>query len=138
LSTKIVLKASRKFGPELEGEALVSRDPIHFTLDVANETGIVIGTKHDLYGENITDKILVIPSAKGGVQSAMSIAELLKNGCGPKALLYNKTNPIMVQGAALVGIPIMDGFDQNLVEVVKSGDWVKVKPAQGIIEVEKK
>lgn len=138
MSTKIVLKASRKFGHELEGEALVSQSAIHFTLDIASETGIVMGTKHDLYGKNITDKILVMPSAKGGVQSAMSIAELLKNGCGPKALLYNKTNPIMVQGAVLVGIPIMDGFDQNLVEVIKSGDRVKIKPEQGIVEVERK
>jgi len=138
LSTKIVLKASRKFGSEVEGQALVSRDPIHFTMDIASKTGIVIGVKHNLCGENITGKILVIPAAKGGVQSAMSIGELLKNGCGPRALLYNKTNPIMVQGAIMTNIPIMDGFDRNLVEVIRSGDWVKVRPAQGIVEVERK
>jgi len=138
LSAKIILKASRKFGSELEGEALVSRDPIHFTLDIASETGMVIGTKHDIYGESIANKILVIPWAKGGVQSAMSIAELLRNGVGPKALLYDKTNPIMVQGAVMTNTPIMDGFDQNPVEVIKSGDWVRIKPVQGIVEVERR
>ena len=138
MTAKIVLKANRKFGSELEGEALVSHDPIHFTLDIDSETGIVMGTKHDLRGENITNKILVIPSAKGGVQSAMSIVELLRCGCSPRALLYDKTNPIMVQGAVMANIPIMDGFDQNPVEVIKSGDWVKIKPAQGIVEIERK
>jgi len=138
LSTKIILKASRKFGPELEGEALVSRDPIHFTLDVASETGVIMGIKHDLYGKNITGKILVIPSAKGGVQSAMSIAQLVKDSFGPKALLYDRTNPIMVHGAILTNLPIMDCFDQNPVGSIKSGDWIRVKPEQGIIEVERK
>lgn len=137
MSSKIILKASRKFGPDLEGEALVSREPIHFTMDIVPETGVVMGAKHDLYGENITDKILVMPSAKGGVQSAMSIMELVDNGCGPKALLYTRTNPIMVQGAVLMNVPIMDFFDQNPVEVIRSGDWLKLKPAQGIVEVER-
>lgn len=138
MSTKIILKASRKFGPELEGEALVSRDPIHFTLDVASETGVIMGIKHDLYGKNITDKILVIPSAKGGVQSAMSIAQLVKDSFGPKALLYDRTNPIMVHGAILTNLPIMDCFDQNPAGSIKSGDWIRVKPEQGIVEVERK
>ena len=138
MSTRFVLKAKRAFGPESEGEALVSRDPIHFLMDIAPETGIVIGIKHSLYGKNVTDKILVIPSAKGGVMSTMAIAELIKNKNGPKALLYNKTNPIMVQGAVLTNIPIMDGFEQNPVEVIRSGDWIKIKPAQGIIEVGRK
>ena len=97
-----------------------------------------MGAKHDLYGENVTDKILVMPSAKGGVQSAMSIMELIDNGCGPKALLYNRTNPIMVQGATMMNVPIMDFIDQNLVEIIRSGDWLKLRPAQGIVEVERK
>jgi len=138
MARQIILRASRKFGPESEGEALVSRDPVHFTLDVASETGIVIGTNRDLYGKNITDRILVLPSAKGGVQSAMSIAQLLKDGRGPKALLYDRTNPIMVHGAVLTNTPIMDRFNQNPVEVIKSGDWVRVKPEHGVVEVERK
>ncbi len=138
MPTRFVLKARRAFGPELEGKALVSRDPIHFLMDIAPETGIVIGVKHSLYGKNVADKVLVIPSAKGGVMSTMAIAELVKNKNGPRALLYDRTNPIMVQGAVLTNIPIMDGFDQNPVEAIKSGDWIKVKPAQGIIEVERK
>jgi len=138
MSSKIILKASRKFGPDLEGEALVSREPIHFTMDIVPETGVVMGAKHDLYGKNITDKILVMPSAKGGVQSAMSIMELVNNRCGPKALLYNRTNPIMVQGAVLMNVPIMDFFDRNPVEVIRCGDWLRLKPAQGTVEVVRK
>jgi len=138
MSSRFILKASRMFGPDLEGEALVSREPIHFTMDIVPETGVVMGAKHDLYAENITDKILVMPSAKGGVQSAMSIMELVNNGCGPKALLYNRTNPIMVQGAVLMNVPIMDFFDQNPVEVIRSGDWLKLRPAQGVVEVQRR
>ena len=136
-AAKIILKAKRAFGPEVEGEALVSRDPIHFVMDIAPETGKVIGVKHSLFGENIAGKILVISSAKGGVQSAMGIAELAKNNSSPKALIYNKTNPIMVQGAVMTNIPIMDDFDKNPVGVIRSGDWIKVKPAKHVIEVER-
>ena len=73
--------------------------------------------------QNTTDKILVTPSAKGGVQSAMSIVELIDNGCGPKALFYNRTNPIMVKRAVIMNAPIMDFSDQNTVETMRSGDW---------------
>lgn len=137
-TAKLVLKAKRAFGPDVEGEALVSRDPIHFVMDIAPETGRVIGVKHSLFGENVAGKILVISSAKGGVQSAMGIAELVKNNNGPKALVYDKTNPIMVHGAVMTNIPIMDDFDQNPVEVIKSGDKIKIKPAKHVIEVERK
>jgi predicted aconitase with swiveling domain len=135
---KIVLKSQRAFGQEVEGEALVSRDPIHFVMDIGAHTGIGIGVGHDLYGKNVAGRVLVIPAAKGGVASSMAIAQLVKDGCGPKALIYDRSNPIMVQGAILANIPIMEHFNKNPVEVIESGDWVRVKPAERVVETERK
>lgn len=135
---KIVIKSQRGLGQEVEGEALVSKDPIHFVMDIGAHTGIGIGVGHDLHGKNVAGKVLVIPGAKGGVASSMAIAQLVKDGCGPKGLIYNKSNPIMVQGAILANIPIMEQFDKNPLEVIRSGDWVRMKPKERTVEVEKK
>ena len=136
MSCKIVLKSRRGFGQEVEGEALVSQDPIHFTMDIGPHTGIGIGVGHELHGKSIAGKILVISGAKGGVASSMAIAQLVKDGCGPKALIYSRSNPIMVQGAIMANIPIMEHFNENPIEVIRSGDWVRMKPTEGVVEVE--
>jgi predicted aconitase with swiveling domain len=130
-----VLRAERATGHEVEGEALVSLDAIHFTMDIDPVSGIVTGKGHSLHGKSIVDKILVIAGAKGGIASASAILELVGNGCGPKGLLYRRTNPVMVQGAIVAGIPCMDGFELDPVESIKSGDWLRVRPGDRVVEI---
>jgi predicted aconitase with swiveling domain len=138
LNRELILRANRAYGAEIEGEALVSKDSIHFILDVSHETGEIVRFGHELYGEHIAEKILVLPNAKGGIQSPMGLAELKEHRSAPKALLFGRTNPIMVHGAVLLCMTIMDQFDQDPVHAIKSGDWVNVVPEKGLVVVKPK
>ncbi len=135
---KGVLKACNACGADVDGEALVSRDPIHFLQDIDVHTGTVIGTGFHLRGGNIAGKILVVPGATGGTGSCVGLVLLANNKCGPKALLYKETDSIVVQGAILAGIPVMHHFDKDPLKEIKSGDFLRVRPREHLVEVERK
>ena len=40
----------------------------------------------------------------------------------PKALLFNRVNPIMAQGAAFAGVALVDRFDVDLTDEIRTGD----------------
>jgi predicted aconitase with swiveling domain len=50
-------------------------------------------------------------------------------------LLLNTANPIMAQGAAFGGVPLMDRFDGDVTSLIRSGDLIKVLPAGGEVWV---
>ncbi|MEM2982867.1 MAG: DUF126 domain-containing protein, partial [Candidatus Bathyarchaeia archaeon] len=54
----------------VEGEALVSRQPISFLGGVDPATGIIMERGHELEGCIVTDKVLVFPHSKGSTVSS--------------------------------------------------------------------
>ncbi|MBI2907824.1 MAG: DUF126 domain-containing protein [Chloroflexi bacterium] len=133
-----VLKAHKGFGPPTEGEAIVSSDPVHFSTDFDQETGIGKREGHALYGHNIAGRILVAPVPKGGVASSVSLPEMVQNGVGPKAVLFGTANPVLVQAAILAGIAIMDRFEEDPVQAIQTGDYLRVDPQAGLVTVERR
>jgi uncharacterized protein len=86
----------------------------------------------------LKDKILVTPSAKGGVAAGWAFFDFKAKGFAPKALIFGKTNPVMVQGAVFAGITITEGWTPNALEAMATGDWIRVDPAKKTIEVLKR
>ncbi|TKR54722.1 DUF126 domain-containing protein [Allopusillimonas ginsengisoli] len=72
------------------------------------------------------DKILVIPTAKGGVAGGWAFFDLLHKGIAPLGLVFGILNPVMVQGAVLANIPITEGWDRNILDLLKNGDRATV------------
>ena len=56
----------------------------------------------------------------------------------PAALLLNSANPIIAQGAAFAGFPLIDRFENDITSMIETGDPVHVDPASGIVTVEGK
>jgi predicted aconitase with swiveling domain len=54
--------------------------------------------------------------------------EMTARGMAPAALVLNRVNPIMVQGAALAGFTMISGFDTDITQVVPDGALVEVDP----------
>lgn len=79
-------------------------------------------------GENIKDKILLFPTAKGGIAAGWAFHDLKTKGIAPKALVFGVTNPVMVQGAIFAGITITEGWSRDPFEVIRTGDTVRVDP----------
>jgi predicted aconitase with swiveling domain len=122
-------------GPRVEGIALVAKDNFSARYDLDRIKGIFSRPAHALAGQSYVDRILVLDNAKGGVATAWMLAEMAARGMAPKALLFNCVNPIMAQGAAFAGVALIDRFDVNLTDEIKTGDRLVVNPERGTVEV---
>ncbi|MEJ2685920.1 MAG: DUF126 domain-containing protein [Gammaproteobacteria bacterium] len=134
---KVTYRGHVGIGPKASGEALVAKDNFSARYDLDRVNGVFSREAHRLYGQSYVDKILVLNTAKGGVATAWMLHEMASRRMAPAALLLNSANPIMAQGAALAGLPFMDRFEQDVTEVIKSGDRVTVDPQSGTIIVER-
>lgn len=128
-------------GIAVEGEALVSKMPFGFFGGVNPKSGIVIDKWHELYGENIKDKILIYPQGRGSTVGAAIILELARCGYAPKAILSNDGEIITATGGILSEkfydreIPMMDQFECDITESIKTGDLIRVNPPEERVEV---
>jgi predicted aconitase with swiveling domain len=126
--TKILRGVTRSEGTA-EGEALVSRQPIsHFMYDIENDTGIIRMVNHELNGKSVAGKVLVYPSAigpTGGASGLFLKAKVTK--VGPKAIICRRVDPIDIAGALAGEIPAVDGFREDPLKEIETGDWVEVK-----------
>ena len=122
-------------GPRVEGVALVAKDNFSARYDLDRIKGIFSRPAHALVGQSYVDRILVLDQAKGGVATAWMLAEMASRKMVPKALLFNRVNPIMAQGASFAGVSMVDRFDVDLTDEVRTGDRLVVDPSRGIVEV---
>jgi hypothetical protein len=130
-----LIRVKRAFGQVVEGEALVSREGFSPRYDLDRTTGVITKIGHDLEGKELKDKILIIPTAKGGVAAGWALFDLRSKGFAPKALVFGKTNPVMVQGAVFADLTISEGWVPNALEAIATGDLVRVDPKRKTIEV---
>lgn len=133
--TKAIIEVDRAFGQVVEGEALTSPEGFSPRYDLDRWTGEISRPGHAIEGQNIKDKILFFPTAKGGVAAGWAFHDLKAKGIAPKAFIFGVTNPVMVQGAVFAGITITEGWSQNPLDIIKIGDLVRVDPSQKRVEI---
>jgi len=122
------IRLKRAFGPVVEGEALVSTEGFSPRYDLDRWSGLISRPGHALEGHNIRDKILITPSAKGGIAAGWAFYDIRAKGIAPKAFVFGVTNPVMVQGAVFAGITITEGWSASPYDVIHTGDLVRVDP----------
>ena len=135
--TKIVLRGRKVVGGVAEGEALVTRDTISGWGGINPTNGTVIETRHELRGVSFKDKVLVFPGAKGssGWSAMFHTARLM--GTAPKAMVFNEMTTKIALGAVVMHAPSVTELDQDPLDIIETGDWVKVDGDRGIVEVTK-
>jgi hypothetical protein len=78
----------------------------------------------------------VLETAKGGVASAWMLREMTARNMGPKAILFDRANTILAQGAAFAGMTMMDRFDDGPpTTLIRSGDELHIEPTQGRVTI---
>jgi hypothetical protein len=123
-------------GPEVSGEALVAEDNFSARYDLDRIKGIFSRPQHKLAGQSYVDKILVFNTAKGGVASAWMLHEMVSRKLAPRAILFNRVNPILAQGGALADMALCDRFEEgDVTRLIQTGDRVSVNPALGLVSV---
>lgn len=133
----IVLRGRRVVGGCTEGEALVTHQTISGWGGVNPMTGTIVETRHELRGVSFKDKVLVFPGAKGssGWSAVFHFSRLA--GTAPKALVFNEMTTKVALGAVVMRVPSVTDLDRDPLEVIETGDWVKVNADEGIVEVRK-
>jgi len=123
-------------GPEVSGEALVAEDNFSARYDLDRIKGIFSRPQHKLAGQSYVDKILVFNTAKGGVASAWMLHEMVSRKLAPRAILFNRVNPILAQGGAHADMALCDRFEEgDVTRLIQTGDRVSVNPALGLVSV---
>ncbi|OAL55151.1 DUF521-domain-containing protein [Pyrenochaeta sp. DS3sAY3a] len=80
------------------GELLASNVELSFWGGVDQVTGEVIDRSHPLVRQCLKDKILAIPGGRGSCSGSATILELILNGNGPRALIFERANEILAVG----------------------------------------
>jgi predicted aconitase with swiveling domain len=130
----IRLKGRRIVGGCSEGYAIVTRSPISFFGGIDPKRGVIVDRSHELYGKKISGCVLVFPYGKGSTVGSYVLYALSKTGNAPAGILNVETEMIIAAGCALANIPLIDKFDVNPIDVIKSGDFVKILE-NGVVEV---
>jgi len=126
-------------GSRVEGTALVSSDNFSARYDLDRIKGVFSRPDHALAGHSYVGRILVMNTAKGGVASAWMLHEMTARGVAPAAILFNRANTILAQGAALAGMTMCDRFaDGDITKLIQTGDHVIVEPETGRVTVERR
>jgi predicted aconitase with swiveling domain len=130
-----LLRCHKGIGPAVTGAALVAKDNFSARYDLDRKRGIFSRPTHALVGQSYAGKILVLDTAKGGVATAWMLHEMQSRGIVPLALVFNRVNPILAQGAAFGGVTMVDRFDGDVTDLIRTGDRLRIDAAAGVVEI---
>jgi predicted aconitase with swiveling domain len=131
----LTIRVKRAFGPVVEGEAVVSEEGFSPRYDLDRWNGVISKPGHRLEGVSIRDKILIFPTAKGGIAAGWAFHDIKTKGIAPRALVFGVTNPVMVQGAVFSGMTITEGWSRDPRTCIRTGDIVRIDPSRRTIEL---
>jgi uncharacterized protein len=131
----ILLRCHKGIGPAVTGTALVAKDNFSARYDLDRKRGIFSRPTHALVGQSYAGKILVLDTAKGGVATAWMLHEMQSRGIVPLALVFNRVNPILAQGAAFGDVTMVDRFEGDVTDSIRTGDRLRIDPAAGLVEI---
>jgi predicted aconitase with swiveling domain len=129
------LQCHKSIGPAVTGTALVAADNFSARYDLDRTKGIFSRPSHKLAGQSYADRILVLDTAKGGVATAWMLHDMAARRIVPRALIFNRVNPILAQGAAFGGVALVDRFDRDVARIFRTGDELRVDPSAGFVEI---
>lgn len=115
------------------GDVLSLDAPLSFWGGVDARTGRITDVHHPQAGATITGRVLVLPAGRGSSSSSSVLAEAIRLGTGPAAILLGEADEILVLGA-LIAAELYDTVCPML-EVpsavragLRTGDTVSVEP----------
>lgn len=132
----LVLTCHRGIGPTVAGCALVAADNFSARYDLDRIKGVFSRPQHKLHGERYVGRILVLVTAKGGVASAWMLREMAARGMAPLAIVFDRANTILAQGAAFADLTMVDRFDAgDPTTLIRTGDDLLIEPDPGRVSI---
>jgi predicted aconitase with swiveling domain len=81
------------------GAALVLDEPLSFWGGIEPATGEVIDVRHPQRGADVSGRVLIMPSGRGSSSSSSVLAECVRAGTAPAAIVLVEPDPILALGA---------------------------------------
>ncbi len=135
--TRITLRGRKVIGGVAEGEALVSSRPLMGWGMVNEKLGFTTERNHPLFEVPFAGKILVFPEMRGS-GGFIAYGRTRVYGKQPAAFIYNKGCSLTILAAMNARVPTVTELDQDPLEIIETGDWVRVDGDRGVVEVTKR
>ena len=123
-----------------EGEVLTTSQPISFWGGVDPATGLINDSRHELFNQSVSGKVLVFPFGKGSSTGSLIILELARVNKSPAAIVNVRTEPILATGPIVCKhfydkeIPIIS-LDEKSFQMLQTGQQVTVNATEGFIVI---
>jgi uncharacterized protein len=88
-------------GAAMTARALVLDEPLSLWGGMDATSGEVIDARHPQRGARLTGRVVVMPSARGSSSSASVLAEAVRAGTAPAAILLSEPDLILAIGSAV-------------------------------------
>jgi phosphomecalonate degydratase small subunit len=93
---------------QASGKLLISPEPISFLSGVDPETGVIVEKGHPLEGQSMAGRVIAFDHGKGSTVGSYVLYALSRNGHAPAAIINTDAEPIIIVGAIMGGIPMID------------------------------
>ena len=119
-----------------EGPVLLLEQALSFWGGIDAETGRIIDRTHPQLGACVTGTILVMPGGRGSSSSSSVLAECIRLGTAPAALVLATPDPILVVGSLVAQslyartCPIVVGA----IDGIRSGTDVRISGSELSVE----
>ena len=84
---------------EARGPVLALDEPLSFWGGFESETGTIIDQAHPQVGASLTGKIVMMTVGRGSSSASSVLAEAIREGTAPAALILQESDEIIVLGA---------------------------------------
>jgi predicted aconitase with swiveling domain len=121
------------------GEAVVLEQPLSLWGGIDPETGTVIDRRHPQAGARLVGRVVVMPFGRGSSSSSTVLAESIRLGTAPAAVVLLEPDPILALGATVAqelygrSLPIVvvspDDYGR-----IRTGDTVTVDAGAGRVD----
>ena len=122
-------------GGRAEGAALVLDEPLSFWGGFDSATGLICEERHPQRGQSLAGRVAAMPSSRGSSSSSSVLAQAIRQGTGPAAVLLAEPDGIIVLGALVPRL--LDGrvcpvlvLDPEVYARLRSGDQVRVEDSR--------
>lgn len=122
---------------QAEGPALVLTEPLSFWGGFDPRNGEIIDIHHPQYRQRLSGCIVFIPASRGSAGTPGGIAENLRNGSGPAALVLGHTDLNIAVGALVANhlyqlrVPVLEIGPEHM-QTIASGARIRIEDS-GII-----
>ena len=112
------------------GAPLRLDEPLSFWGGLDPATGLIIDRWHPQRGANVAGRIVMMPGGRGSSSGSASLAEAIRLGVGPAAILLRERDAIVIVGA-MVAAELYGS--RCPVALVSAEDWEKLAEARRLV-----